>query len=345
MGLLDQGLKITSDVVFQYIFSSQGSEPGLLGFINAVQADANRLPAKEIVIRNPFNPRHSFDDKSSILDIKATDSLNRTYDIEMQSVNKEAFIPRILYYWSGVYHDQMQAGEPYTVLYPVISMILTEFEMFPQLEELHNVFNLVPEKNPNFRLTDHMQIHTLEFAGKKLLQLPQIARPLRHWADFLINGNAKTEEEMETLAQGIPGLDAACAKLREFSQSDELRELAIARQKAERDKIAEISFAKNEGIAEGIAEGMAKGIAKGMAEGIAKGRVEGIAEGRVEGMAEGMAKATLIKLLQVLKVKFPQEFTPELEAAISRITDPQRLDVLFTEALMAGQIEDVAKLL
>ena len=321
MDLPDLGLKVTSDVVFQYVFSSPGSEPGLLGLINAVQTDANRPPAKEILVRNPFNPRHSLDDKGSILDIKATDSLNRTYDIEMQSANKDAFVPRVLYYWSGVYRDQIKAGESYTMLYPVVSMILTEFEMFRELEDLHNVFNLVPEKNPNFCLTDHIQIHTLEFAGEKLRRFLRTACPLRNWVDFLINGNARTEEEMKTLTQSVPGLEVAYTKLREFNRSDELRELALARQKAERDKVAEISFARNEGIEIGMEKGIGIGIEK------------------------GVVKTSRSKLLQAMKIKFPQQFTPDMEAAISQITDARRLDILFTEALMAGDIQDIAKLL
>ena len=110
---------------------------------------------------------------------------------------------------------------------------------------------------------------------------------------------------MKTLTQSVPGLEVAYTKLREFNRSDELRELALARQKAERDKVAEISFARNEGIVE-----------------------------------ERMSK-----LLQIMKFKFPQQFTPDMEAAISSITDAQRLDILFTEALMAGDVQDIAKLL
>ena len=50
MNLPDCGLKVTSDIVFQYVFSSTGSEPGLLGLINAVQMDAGRPPAAKIEI-------------------------------------------------------------------------------------------------------------------------------------------------------------------------------------------------------------------------------------------------------------------------------------------------------
>ena len=89
-------LSITSDMVFQYVFSSPGCEPGLLSFINAVQADAHRPLAREVIVKSPFNLQHFLEDKRSILDIKAIDNDNRVYDIEMQTVNKDAFLNRIL---------------------------------------------------------------------------------------------------------------------------------------------------------------------------------------------------------------------------------------------------------
>ena len=48
--------------------------------------------------------------------------------------------------------------------------------------------------------------------------------------------------------------------------------------KTYRDRLAELAFAQQEGMA------------KGMAKGIAKGRAEGLAEGMEKGLAEGMEK-------------------------------------------------------
>ena len=134
---------------------------------------------------------------------------------------------------------------------------------------------------------------------------------------------------MKTLSQGVPGLDVAYTKLREFSMDDELREIAMARQKAIRDKEAEINYALNKGIEKGHAQGHAEGLEKGLEK----------------GRAEGRAEASRSKLLQFLEARFPQYFTADLKAAICNITDERHLDVLFTEALMTSDIQDVVKLL
>lgn len=48
-------ISVTTDIVFRYLFSSKGSEAGLLGFLNAVQQSANRPLVRKIEIKNPFN--------------------------------------------------------------------------------------------------------------------------------------------------------------------------------------------------------------------------------------------------------------------------------------------------
>ncbi|MDO4585337.1 MAG: Rpn family recombination-promoting nuclease/putative transposase, partial [Planctomycetia bacterium] len=252
-------LSITSDMVFQYVFSSPGCEPGLLSFINAVQADAHRPLAREVIVKSPFNLQQFLEDKRSILDIKAIDNDNRVYDIEMQTVNKDAFLNRILYYWSRLYCEQIQSGDDYSRLNPVVSIVLTRFVMFPELSDIHNVFNITAEKNPEYILTDDLQIHTLELAPRKLAALAEIQEPLRRWLDFLCTANEKTEVEMKVLLTKDRGLEVAYDKFREFTRNDEYRQLALAREKAERDYRAEMSYARKQGLAEGREEGLAEG--------------------------------------------------------------------------------------
>ena len=103
-------ISATTDIVFQYLFSSAGSEKGLLGFLNAIQMSVHHPVASEVTIKNPFNLQAFLADKQSIVDLKATDSEGRTYDVEMQTIDKKAFEKRILYYWSRLYSEQLFAG-------------------------------------------------------------------------------------------------------------------------------------------------------------------------------------------------------------------------------------------
>ena len=302
-------LKLTADVLFQYLFSSAGSEPGLLSFINAVRTDAHCPPAQEIHVRNPFNPKRFLNDKLSILDVKATDSTGRTYDIEMQTLNKIALRERILLYWSRIYNEQIQTGEEYERLNPVVSIVLTQFNMFPELKDLHNMFHTVAVKQPECKFSDHFQLHVLELAEPKLSQLSRLYNPLYRWLEFLYKGNEKTEEEMDELIQNDSGMKVAYEKFRDFTDDEYLRELAVRRYFGEMDRRAEQSYARNEGHQ----------------------------EGRQEGLADS--------LIQLLNFKFPEAFTPAMEAAVRRIPEISRLNALFAEALKAENLDVIEKML
>jgi flagellar biosynthesis/type III secretory pathway protein FliH len=75
------------------------------------------------------------------------------------------------------------------------------------------------------------------------------------------------------------------ARYKELTADERERMIAEAVEKQRRDRVAEIEYAKDEGLAEGRAEGHSEGLAEGLAE----GHSEGLAEGRVEGLAEGRA--------------------------------------------------------
>jgi predicted transposase/invertase (TIGR01784 family) len=78
---------------------------------------------------------------------------------------------------------------------------------------------------------------------------------------------------METLANKNPDLGKIVGRVMEMSEDEAERMIADAREKARRDKVAEIAYGRNEGIAEGLARGIEKGLAKGKAEGKAEAAI------------------------------------------------------------------------
>ena len=59
-----------------------------------------------------------------------------------------------------------------------------------------------------------------------------------------------------------PGLALAVKKYRELCQDPKLRELALIQEKAERDRRAELSYAQEEGMANGILVGLKNAIVR-----------------------------------------------------------------------------------
>ncbi|MBE6424562.1 MAG: Rpn family recombination-promoting nuclease/putative transposase [Planctomycetaceae bacterium] len=320
----------TNDVIFQYIFSSENSEKCLLPFLNAILQDAGRERITSVRIRNPFSLQKFRGDKKVVLDICATDEKDRTFDIEIQTYAETAFINRMLYYWSRMYSGQLASGEDYHRLRPAISIVLTRFQLFRELEEMHNVFNITAEKDPNFVLTRDFQLHTLELTASKWAHFLKKyekehgadaleKHSLRNWLDFLLHCHERTEAEMENMVLNTEGLDAAVEKLHSAVSDTEMRELAFAYEKSARDERARLSFARQQGIEQGIGIGIEQGI------------------------EQGELRAKRESVLALLKAFYPLYFTGLEVSALSQIEDPARLDRIFESALAGMPFEELKR--
>jgi hypothetical protein len=77
------------------------------------------------------------------LDIKAVDEKGQHYNIELQVQPEEFYIPRSLYYVSGLYFKQLNKGEGYDCLRRTIGISILDFELFKgQPGHLQSVFRL-----------------------------------------------------------------------------------------------------------------------------------------------------------------------------------------------------------
>ena len=297
---------------------------------------AGRRLIESVEIENPFNVANFANQKTSIVDVKAKDEKGKTYDIEMQLVDAMGFTDRVLYYWSKIYSSMLNRGDIYEQLRPVISIVVTRFELFPQLTDLHNVFTLSAEKDPAVLFSDQIEIHSLELIDTKLARLVREAEDLhgnqfqlQNWMEYLRNGNRKTEAEMDTLICTTPGLGETHARYTQFTEDAELRELAFAREKYERDHLARLTLAKRKGREEGIHLG------------IAKGREEG----REEGRAEGELLMGTRMLTSILQARFSEAFTLEDQIRITSLTDAEFLNALILKASMASDYAEIREML
>ncbi|HEV3384059.1 MAG TPA: Rpn family recombination-promoting nuclease/putative transposase, partial [Gemmata sp.] len=72
------------DYAFKHLFGRDTTRPILLDLLNQVLAPVSGHLLQDVELLNPFNPKESLDDKTSILDIKARDQSGRQINIEMQ---------------------------------------------------------------------------------------------------------------------------------------------------------------------------------------------------------------------------------------------------------------------
>ena len=325
----------TQDIFIHYLFTSADSEAILLSFVNAVLADAGRPLVEKISIANTFNPQRFTEDKWFINDIKAIDKDGNVYEIEIQTLNHESFENRILYYWSREYSGQLVKGEDYRRLNPVIGIAVTRFLLFPELEKMHNEFYITCRQNPNYILTDDLQLHFIELTPEKWPTLPEISPALSQWLEFFANANEKTEEEMEVLLKkhANHGVREAYKKYHSFCQKPELRTLAEERWLADVYQRTLLGEAEDRGIKKGREEGIAEGIEKGREEGITKGIEKGIEKGRDEERRQN--------LFLVLRTRFGA-IPPQL---IQKINSAGNLEFLLTVSITSDTLEEFSSYL
>ncbi len=94
------GISPLVNFAFVKLFASEGNEPILIAFLNAILQ--LRHPIVSIQLKNPYNPKDFQDDKLTILDVKAADSEGRIFHVEMQTLIHAAFARRIVYYFCEI---------------------------------------------------------------------------------------------------------------------------------------------------------------------------------------------------------------------------------------------------
>ncbi|WP_300754099.1 Rpn family recombination-promoting nuclease/putative transposase [uncultured Brachyspira sp.] len=247
-----------NDYFIRYLFSHAGNEHIALNFINAVFKDLNFETFKKIEILNPFNIAENYDEKESIVDIKATTETGITVLIEIQSRGNEDFIKRALYYWAYNYSSSLNRGSFYDELKPTVSINITNFILTDE-DKVHSCY-ILKELNNNKILTDHCQLHFLElpkFNLKDVDEIEDFHKEFISWIKFfkgedmsiLMKENTifeEVEKKCRTFVNDNPVMDKY--KKREvdtyfFNKSIEL----------------DIKKAKEEALKEGIEQGIEQG--------------------------------------------------------------------------------------
>jgi len=229
-------------------------------------------------IKNPFNIKTFKHDKESILDIKAVDERGRIFNIEVQTSGDNIFRNRTLYYWARLYSSQLEEGNFYSQLYPVVCINILEFNLFAQFNKDHSTFMVHEHSNPELVLSEHLRIHFLELPKLKNLNL---TRRLAHWLYFF-KKEGMEDKNMEVLLKENDNIAEAHAAYEAFSRDEKLVDAYEARMKWYRDYVLGLEYAKEQARKQALEEGREEGRELGREE----GREEGLKKGRQQGQIE-----------------------------------------------------------
>ena len=167
-------LDVKTDFAFKKVFGSAASVEILIDFLNAVLEYPPERAITSLTIVDPYQIPLLKGMKDTYVDVKAHLADGRQVIIEMQVLNVAGFEQRILLNAAKSYSLQLQQGEDYNLLNPVIALTLTDFNLFDtpalthrfkltdkaQLVEYSDDIELVFIELPKFTLTeDQLQTH------------------------------------------------------------------------------------------------------------------------------------------------------------------------------------------
>jgi predicted transposase/invertase (TIGR01784 family) len=130
-----------TDFAFKKIFGSEQSHGILVSFLNGILY-AGESAIEDLEILNPYQAPRIRGVKETYLDVKAKLASGQTVVIEMQVLNIEGFEKRILYNAAKAYSIQLNQGDQYKLLNPVIALTITDFTMFDEFEAVISRFVL-----------------------------------------------------------------------------------------------------------------------------------------------------------------------------------------------------------
>jgi predicted transposase/invertase (TIGR01784 family) len=242
------------DLVFKLLLT--GDPAILLDLVNTVLASPEHLHIQSLEVKNPTILPEELDKKFIILDILAVDDRHRRYDIEMQVQSYGRYPERTLYYLSKLYAGQLDAGEDYTLLHPVIGIHFLDYEQFPTETAWQWSFELRDRRDPAVRLTDHFLLHLVELPKfERVYQQHDWGQALFEWVHFLNHAHEEGEPAMQVQYQH-PAIHKAFRRLAQISADEETRRRAEIRENALKNEASMLSAAKAEGRAEGRTEGI-----------------------------------------------------------------------------------------
>lgn len=215
-------------------------------------------------ILDPTILGHEVRDKRSILDVRVSLSDGSRAGVEMQRRPMNALAPRLVYYNSRDYADQLHQGDDYDRLTPSTSILWVVRPLFEGLHRLHSIFTL-REEHTGTLFSGHTSFHLIQLSKlSRQLSLPWVhvndyAAQVVRWARFFM---ARSPGELDHLTSENRIMSLAKQTLDELSLDPEAQRLARKRRDEIRLYNISLAASREEGEAKGRAEGEAKGRAE-----------------------------------------------------------------------------------
>ena len=231
--------------------------------------------------------------KQIVLDLRLQLNTGERLNVEMQSISKKDFLPRILFYWAKLYTEDLNRGEHYEQLSSAYSLIFTEFEVIKSTKEFLTSFSIRSDTPPHFHLINHLQLIFVELTKFRKESIYDLFGLQDYWCYTIKNSTKMNSHEWEYLHGVHKEMTKAMDHLKALSIERKIRLLQDYRDKYIRDKKAEKDFAYEEGRE----KGMKQGIEKGKKETVLRMLEEGLDASLIQKLTE-FSKSEIQKIQQ-----------------------------------------------
>ena len=298
--VLSKFLNPQNDFAFKRIFGSARNKDILIHFINDMLGFTGDQAVQEVSFLKTHQDPEIASKKQSILDVLCTDQRQRQYIVEMQVAKTAGFEKRAQYYAAKAYMSQLNSGEDYHQLKEIIFLAITDFVMFPDKAAYKSDHVVLDKQTHSHDLTDFS--FTFVELPKFKKSIDELQTIVEKWTYFFKHAEETHENDLARLIGSDKIIERAYQELNRFSWSEIDLNTYEQEEKHERDAVAILKNARDEGKAEGKAEGLLEGEQKGKAEGLAEGgRL--VKEAIIKKLrAQGLSETAINKIIEIKDV-------------------------------------------
>lgn len=203
-----------ADPVFKRVFGEE--KEILMELINAV------FEMEHPVVSIEYLPTEllpeNFGDKTTIVDVRCTDDLNRHFIVEMQILKQKSLQKRALFNAARVYGRQMNSGEDYEQLKPVYALWLVDHILESDTEKWRHKYKFINEDEPHKSITE-IEVHFIDLSKCRKRNNFNVSNSLDCWINYLINPDYIKTLFMNT-EYNYPNLKRAVELLDESNYSE-----------------------------------------------------------------------------------------------------------------------------
>ena len=234
-------IPMTNDYLFRALL--QQNNKVLKGLISSLL----HLQLEEIVsveITNPIELGKSIDSKTFFLDIKVLLNSNTIINLEMQVINEHNWPERSLSYLCRSF-DDLNKGDGYLEVTPVIQISLLDFTLFPDNPEFYATYQLLNVKN-YIKYSDKLCLHVLDLNRTDIATEEDKQYHIDYWAALF---KTTTWEELRMLAKKNDAIADAIETVYMLSEDEMIRLQCEAREdyyRCQRDIQLQMEWARED---------------------------------------------------------------------------------------------------